>query len=353
MSRRVSLYYLRKHRQRLGCGVYSSYKDGSYLLFPDFILQVEDSYDNIVSYRSIGASYKVPINYIEPKSTSSDTMATHSVRPYTSTPEPKPQSLHIIPSDEESISSYSSRLPSLNIYNQPQPSINIKSSEPSNEILHKNSVEPLSVRTLNLVHGYAKNLPPIPPSLTSAPCENRTQFESLNIHRIFGFRQFINQKHLTAATNASLVNSCLLPSTIGSFAAIVNTPKVKLIKKRRQFLYKFHMDIVFGDCVALGGHLYALLIVDVDKIYCCIYGMSSLSSTSITPALELFKADAGRLTHRFHSDFDRKFIGGNALQWILSNGSNIIAAPDGRQSSNGLLELKWHTIIQMERAFIT
>ena len=81
--------------------------------------------------------------------------------------------------------------------------------------------------------------------------------------------------------------------------------------------------------------------------------MFSLSSTSITSALELFKADAGRLPHRFHSDFDRKLIGGNALQWILSNVSNIITAPDGHQSSNGLVERTWCTLIQMERSFIT
>ena len=37
------LHYFRKQRQRPGCGVYSSYKDESYLFFPDFILQVEDS----------------------------------------------------------------------------------------------------------------------------------------------------------------------------------------------------------------------------------------------------------------------------------------------------------------------
>ena len=80
------------------------------------------------------------------------------------------------------------------------------------------------------------------------------------------------------------------------------------------------MDIVFGDCVALGGHRYALLLVDVATKYCWVYGILSLSSTSITSALELFKADAGRLPHRFHSDFDRKLIGGNALRWILSNG---------------------------------
>ena len=61
---RGPLYYLLKQRQRPGCGVYSSYKDGSYLLLTDFILQVEDSYDNIVSYRPLGKSYQGTIDYI-------------------------------------------------------------------------------------------------------------------------------------------------------------------------------------------------------------------------------------------------------------------------------------------------
>ena len=81
--------------------------------------------------------------------------------------------------------------------------------------------------------------------------------------------------------------------------------------------------------------------------------MSELSSTSITSALELFKADAGRLPHRFYSNFDSKLIGGNALQWILSDGSNIIATPAGRQYSNGLAERTWRTLIQMARSFMT
>ena len=60
----VPLYYLHKHCQQTRCGVYSSYKDGSYLLLPDFILQLEDSYDNIVSYHTLGQSHQGPIDYI-------------------------------------------------------------------------------------------------------------------------------------------------------------------------------------------------------------------------------------------------------------------------------------------------
>ena len=112
------------------------------------------------------------------------------------------------------------------------------------------------------------------------------------------------------------------------------------------------MDIVFGDCVGLRDHLYAILLVDVATRYCWLYRISSLSSTSITSALEHFKSDAGRPPHRFHSDLDRKLMAGNALQWILSNGSKIIADPDGCQSSDVLSEHTWLTIIQMKSAFV-
>ena len=158
--------------------------------------------------------------------------------------------------------------------NQTQTPIEIKASEPIYAILHKDLVKPLSILTLNLVHKYANNLPHIPPSSTSATCKNRTQFESLNLNHIFGYRKFRNQNHLTAATNASLLKSGLLPSTIGSFAIIANPPKGKRIKKRRQFLDKVRMDIIFDDCVALGGNRYALLLADVATRYCWIYGMS-------------------------------------------------------------------------------
>ena len=87
------------------------------------------------------------------------------------------------------------------------------------------------------------------------------------------------------------------------------------------------MDIVFGYCVELGGHSYTLLLVDVSTRYCWIYEISSLSSTSITSALENFKSEEGQLPKWFYSDFDRKLMDGNTLRWIPADGSNIIAAP--------------------------
>ena len=81
--------------------------------------------------------------------------------------------------------------------------------------------------------------------------------------------------------------------------------------------------------------------------------MSSLSSTCITSALEQLKSDAGLIPHRFHSNFNRRLIGVNSLQWIHSNSSNIISTPAGHQSLNVLPERTWRILIQMARAFVT
>jgi hypothetical protein len=55
----------------------------------------------------------------------------------------------------------------------------------------------------------------------------------------------------------------------------------------------------------------------------------------------------------FHSDFDRKLIGGQTLRWIQENHGSIKAAPARRQSSNGLVERTWQTLVRMARAYIT
>ena len=54
---RGPIYSLRKHHQWPGCGVYSSYKDGSYLFLPEILIQIEDSFDNIIRYRSLRRSH--------------------------------------------------------------------------------------------------------------------------------------------------------------------------------------------------------------------------------------------------------------------------------------------------------
>ena len=105
------------------------------------------------------------------------------------------------------------------------------------------------------------------------------------------------------------------------------------------------MDIVYGDCLSLGGFCYALLIVDVDTRYTWLYGLTSLTSAHIVSALESHRSDAGSIPKKYHSDFDHRLIGGQALRWIKTNKSKVVAANTGWQSSNGLVERTWRTLV--------
>ncbi|KAL7483059.1 hypothetical protein ACHAW6_008707 [Cyclotella cf. meneghiniana] len=104
--------------------------------------------------------------------------------------------------------------------------------------------------------------------------------------------------------------------------------------------------------MTLGGFHYALILVDVATQYTWIYGMQTVSSADIILALESFKADASAYPKTCHADFDQKLIGGDALRHINRH-SRIIAAPARQQSSNGLVEATWKTIVWMARAYIT
>lgn len=60
------LYSLRKHKSMPGCGTFSHFDVGSYILFPDFMLRIDDSVNNIVSYKSIGQDDISRIDYAHP-----------------------------------------------------------------------------------------------------------------------------------------------------------------------------------------------------------------------------------------------------------------------------------------------
>ena len=219
---RGPIYYLCKHRQRPGCGVYFYYKDGSYLF-------------SVISYFKCKTHMTTFSDTILWDDCIKDTLTTVSlslhglqIHPHLLaiiifvTPPDNLPSQHIIPSDEDSISS-EPPIP-ITTYVQPlhPPPTWDPTTEPRDETLDKNSVEPLSILTLRLFHNDATNIPPVSPLSTPVPCKNGTQFELLNLHRIFGCRGFCNQNHINVSTSASLINLVLLPSTIGSFATISN-----------------------------------------------------------------------------------------------------------------------------------
>ncbi|KAL7459292.1 hypothetical protein ACHAWC_010958 [Mediolabrus comicus] len=364
---RNPLYSLRRHRKMPGCGVFSFCGEGSFLVFPDFILSVDDSVDNLVSYEPLGSSYKGQYDYVEPRRLLSARPASSPSADNSAASSPP----DVIPPDDVSTASCSTETTSSNVslgsspadssstsadssIDDEPPSPSDPPTVPSDDDSPQQASLPLPPSIFKSLHHDPSNLPSIPPSSVAAPCEHRTEFDPLKLHRIFGCKQYRHQQHITAASsNASLLSTGPRPTTIGDYTTIPRPPKGKPLRKRRKYLDKCHMDIVFGDSVGLHGFRYALLIVDVATRYCWIYGLTSLTGTAIVDALIKFQVEAGSLPRRFHTDFDKKLIGGKALRYILSNKSNIIAAPAGRQSSNGLVERTWRTIIEMGRAYMS
>jgi hypothetical protein len=344
---RNPLYSLRKHRKMPGCGTYSDYDHSAFILFLRFTLQIDDSVNNFISYEPIGCSqpnitidYCKPRNYVPPAARPAAHLSVHY-----SVPTPKcvrvaaPILRSPIPTST----------PIDDAATEPTDTFKISDKE-----LIASTRLPLSPRLLRAIHSDPATLPPVPPYATPAAAGSRTTFDSLKLHRKFGCRRFRNQEHITSASsNAKLINTGVFPSTIGDFATITNPPRGKPIKKRRHFLDKVHMDIVYGDCLSLRGYKYALLLVDVATRYSWMYGLQTLTSTDIITTSEAFISEAGAVPKTFHADFDKKLIGGKALRWIHTNHSRIKAAPASRQSSNGLVEATWKTIVKMARAFIT
>jgi hypothetical protein len=209
------------------CGVtgpfYAHFNDENFILFPTFSLKVDDSKDNLISYRPIGRSYISHLDYAEKRHPS-----TSSARPASAPPT-------VIP-DDSSVSS-------------PSPPPSPAPSAPDNT-----PPAPLSAKQLHKLHDNPTSLPPVPPSATPSASESRTTFDPLKLHCIFGCRRFKNPNHVIAASqNATLLSSGELPPTLGDFTTINNPPCGKPIKKHRKYLEKVHVDIIYGD--GLGLHL--------------------------------------------------------------------------------------------------
>ena len=149
-----------------GCGYLSQFGMGSFILFPDFIVQVDDSTDNLVTFKSTGRK-KTPIDYKEPKLS--------SARP-----------AHVIPQEENEMMQVQFSIPDPKARPLPKTSLPTPTPQPSQspdvipeEDLLRSAIKPLSKRMLSAIHDDVTAIPPVPPSYTPAPAENTTQFDAL------------------------------------------------------------------------------------------------------------------------------------------------------------------------------
>jgi hypothetical protein len=170
-----------------------------------------------------------------------------------------------------------------------------------------------------------------------------------------GCRKFRNYKHLLQVSrDGAWVDGGEFPASLGSYATIPKSHRGKPLDRRRyKYLDAVHMDIAFGDCVAVGGYRYTLVLVDRATRYNWNFGLKTLSASDILSALCLFRAAAGRLARCFYTDCDLKLFGTAISEYLIDNDSKVVAAPAKRQSSNGLVELHWKVMVHMARVYLT
>jgi hypothetical protein len=162
------------------------------------------------------------------------------------------------------------------------------------------------------------------------------------------------QDLLQVSRDGHWVEGGKFPPSLGSFTTVPKANKGKPLD-RTKYLYLgvVHVDIAFGNCLSVGGFRYALILVDRATCYNWTFGLKDVLSASILGALRLFHALAGSLACSFYSNCDLKLFGVAIREYLIDNSSKMVAAPAGRQLSNGLVESHWKVMVHMARAYLT
>lgn len=197
-----SLYPLPKHVNILGCGTFSHHVAGSCILFPDFVIHIDNKVDNLASNKSIGRQHPPNLAYTQP---CASRLSSGKKKPtlISTNNANKPTTPTIVPKQQNE---------------------QLQNEQPLSEkkFLAKVKLH-LSQLTLKQLHTDPNYMPPIRSSLTSVDCKRRTTFDTLKLNRIFGCRYFKYQEHLAAAfSNATLIHTGELPLKLGLFTTIKN-----------------------------------------------------------------------------------------------------------------------------------
>jgi hypothetical protein len=208
---------------------------------------------------------------------------------------------------------------------------------------------------IKLLHHEGSKLPSIRPCDTANNSNTKTHWLAEEIHRIMGCHKFWNYKHiLQVSRDGKWVDGGEFPPSLGSFATIPKSHRSgPLDRTKDKYLDVVHMDFAFGDCLSVGGFCYALILVDCATRYNRTFGLKRPFLDSILSALRLFPASAGSLACCFYSECDIKLFGTAISEYLIDSNSKVVAAPAKRQSSNGLVESYWKTMVHMGCAYLT
>lgn len=168
------------------------------------------------------------------------------------------------------------------------------------------------------------------------------------LHRYMGFRKprdWTEILDLSQENVELVVDDGVAPLELGDVANIKRSRHNKTpIASPAKFLEAVYMDIGYGDCKAIGGAKYCILLVDRANHYAWINALKPLTHEDITNAFRDFQLDAGALPTRIYTDFDSKLIQhGPTGNWLQDSGCKVVSPPGGCQCQNGLVERTWQT----------
>ncbi len=322
----VPLYSLCTHVTQLSCGFLGIKESGFFVYFPTFVLSVDTAVHHHLSFDPLKRSAPLPtLNYVQPHCPAAVFPSKGS--PALSNATPSPVSLALVEDDDNNdvplptlpswLAPNSSKIPSpdvdLSVLSNhlkrltdtvnrltSAPTLTLSSSPPPQDI---NAREPLSPPTgeptdsptsrllstmtskeiTRLLHHPGTKFSSVRPCDTANSSDTKTHWSVEELHRIMGCRKFCNYKHLLQVSrNGKWVDGSEFLSSLGSYATI---PKAKRggTLDRMMYLYldAVHMDIAFGDCVAVGGYCYALILIDRATRYNWTFGLKTLSSADI------------------------------------------------------------------------
>merc|ERR1712194_616455 len=153
--------------------------------------------------------------------------------------------------------------------------------------------------------------PAVRPCDTPNGSDKKTNWTAEDLHRVTGCRKFKDYRHLLRTTcDGHWVDTGEFPLSLGSYATIPKSRRGKSIDRRAcKYLDKVHVDIGFGDTIAIGGARYVLVFVDRATRFNWVFALKTLSKSDIKEAFDLFRSEAGAFARCFRCDCDPKLFG--------------------------------------------
>ena len=155
------------------------------------------------------------------------------------------------------------------------------------------------------MHHPGTRFPEVHPCGTPNGSNKKTHWSADALHCVNGCCTFKDYQTLPQGTiSGKWVNSGEFPMSLGHNNTIHKANHGKSIDHTVYwYLNKVHIDIGFGDTMAVGGTCYVLVFVDLFTRYNWVFSLKSPDATEIQATFNLFRSQAGRFAC-FRADCD-------------------------------------------------